>query len=887
MGKKIRKYERIYSRAARSNPRQFADWERDGMPQRYRFGKFEVRPLEGCVLRDGQAVTVGARALDVLVALIERRPRLVTKSELLDAVWAGRVVEEANVHVQVSILRKHLGAGVIATIPGRGYRFAVPLDGDEPAGTTDGLEGAVRDRPPGNLPPRSLPLLGRAGEMRTVAALVEECQVVTLVGPPGVGKTRLAQAVGLSLRERWPDGVWMIELAALTDPDLVPMVVAQALGLPPGNRDASCEGLAVTLRDQSLVLILDNCEHLLNSVTALVQALMRRACGVHVLATSQAILKVPGERVIRLSPLPVPPPEELAHAIEYSAVALFVDRVAALVQGFALDARNVEAVVDICRQLDGLPLALELAAGRVPLLGVAGLRDRLNARFRILMGGSRSALERHRTLHAALDWSHSLLTVQEQQIYRRVSVFAGGFTLEMATDVAGSPAVDEWALLEYLGGLVDKSLAVAADSGGTRRFHLLESARAYAHERLVEAGEWAWAQRRHAQCLARKFQDMRSKLLRGAMSIDAGTALALLEIDNLRIASRWAAGVGGDLEMACSLAVNSSLLLRFLGLEQEGQRRILELRDRVDGARLPRDLLANYWVALSMHAHRGGLPANERIELLQRAEEVYREIGDAVAQGFALDVRAHLHAKAGDFEAVDACFAQIQALARPDWPPALRGTAILRRGFVSALRGDFAAALSAYGSALDLFEQGGYSKAAFGLRVEIADLQLMCGFVEESIEAGFALAEIGRTRHRNGNVMGLVLMNLARALLTHGRLDEARKAIVEAMPHLRRSADIRAGCDGFAWLAALHGRFADAARLLGAAEAWAEVCGELHRPSERRSFASALALITQVCPVEQVDLWRKEGRLLHGGDVADLVLAGSAADRQVSRIETL
>ena len=466
------------------------------MPTSYCFGKVEVRPHERLLLVDGRRAAVGSRAFEVLLALIERRDRLVTKDELLNLVWAGLVVEENNLATQVSTLRRLLGAAVIATIPNYGYRFAAAVvervtdPVDAPLWKSGPAAAMPSRRKLTNLPAKLLPLYGRDNDLDALRACIGAHRIVTIVGASGIGKDLLAQVAAHGLREHYPDGVWFVELATLMDAATLMGAVAHALGISLHGQCESCDELVAALNAQRLLLILDNGEHLLSAVASLSQALVDGLPETNVLVTSQVPLGVSTEQLFRLEPLAVPLDSDPVRALDYGAVQLFNERVRAIDRHFILGADNSAAVVDICRHLDGLPLAIELAAALVPLLGVLGVHERLGGRLEMLSTGSRVRPSRHQTLRAALDWSHALLSSEEQVVLRRLSVFSSGFTVEAARRVACDDQLDEWTVIGLLERLVERSLVVV-DRGDRPRLRLLESVRVYATERLVESGEMA------------------------------------------------------------------------------------------------------------------------------------------------------------------------------------------------------------------------------------------------------------------------------------------------------------------------------------------------------------------------------------------------------------
>jgi predicted ATPase len=345
--------------------------------------------------------------------------------------------------------------------------------------------------------------VGRELELTELAAALRQARLVTIAGASGLGKTRLALELARQALPEMPDGAWFASLAGVTDPAQVPREVATALGLREQYGTSAAEALPAHVGARELLLILDNCEHLLDACARLIEGLLRDCPGMRVLSTGHEPLRVPGERVWRLSPLGLPPPNNgwvsFETVAEAEAIRLFRARAALVQPQFALTPANADAVAGICRRLDGIPLAIELAAARTEMMSVDDILARLEDRFRLLTGGSRTARPRHQTLRAALDWGHQLLNDDERKLFRRLSGFSGAFELAAAEAVAAWGDLSPETVLGHLSGLVDKSLVVPAAGPDARtRCRMLETVRQYAAERMVEAGEGDEARRRHA-----------------------------------------------------------------------------------------------------------------------------------------------------------------------------------------------------------------------------------------------------------------------------------------------------------------------------------------------------------------------------------------------------
>ncbi|WP_280155519.1 winged helix-turn-helix domain-containing protein [Piscinibacter sp. XHJ-5] len=838
-----------------------------------RFGRCELQPRERRLLVDGKPAPLGARAFDVLVALAERSDRLVSKHELLDLVWPGLVVEENNLATQVSSLRKVLGGDIIATIPGHGYRFTAAFEPD-PAREASRPRAAQRPEAPSpadassNLPAVLSALIGREADLAAVRQLVSEHRLVTLAGAGGIGKTRLAEAAAHSMRSAFADGVWMVELAAIADPALVPTAVAQTLRISLPGEASPLDELVARIRSEAMLLVLDNCEHLVGAVSALVDALLRQAPRLHILATSQQLLRVGGERVMRVGTLAVPEDAGLDRASQHGAVALFVERVAALQPGFALTDRNVAAVIDICRCLDGVALALELAAARVPLLGVQGVRDRLGERLRMLTGGSRVSMPRHQTLRAALDWGHALLSRDEQAVFRRLGVFAGGFGLELAQQVASDEAIDAWAVLDHLGTLVDKSMVVT-EPGEVPRYRLLETARAYALERLAEAGEEAALRKRHAQCIQGEIH----RHLRNRPR-DEYTRLCLPELDNLRAAVEWASGAGGDTGLALALVNDAAVLMYQVGLYPECMRWMLALESRVDDA-TPALTAARFRFGLALVTLHGGVTAARREQLLESARAGFASAGKPHEQVLTLLLKVHADCIRGDFTAAQEAIDQAQGLCGDDGPVVLRAHIGYAQGFVHRNSDRRAEALQAFTQALPLARAAGDARNCFNVLNNLGAVQFEMGNVDEAVGHHRSLVEQGRRAHFDSEMMALSLGWLSCFLAAQGSLEEARQIAREAVPYMRRAIGVRHFCMCFAMLAARQGRDADAARLRGADEAARARRSAARTLVDLRTLEATLSQIEADHPQSQVAAWHAEGALLDDDAIVALALGAS------------
>ena len=535
----------------------------------FEFGRFRIAPRRRELFVDGRPVELGGRAFDILLALIDGRGTVLSKDELMRRIWPGQVVEENNLEVQIWALRRMLGADrhLIRTVPRRGYQFTgdirVPARVEATPAATTRL---------GNLPASVSELVGREVEIGEAMALVTHHRLVTLTGPGGIGKTRLGLEIARRLLPTFPDGVFLAELAPLATSDLVPVTVAAVLGLTLTGASVSPDRIGAAIGPKRLLLLLDNCEHLVEAAARVAEAMVRASPGVAVLSTSREPLRAAGEHVYRVPPLAMPSEEaSLDDVLRHDAVRLFVARAHAAEAGFVPDHRAVAAIATICRRLDGIPLAIELAAARVPALGTLGIAARLDDRFALLTGGNRTALPRQQTLRATFDWSYELLSERERTVLRRLAVFAGSFTLEAAMDVASGLGLSPMDVIDTLADLVTKSL-VSADDPGRAVYRLLETMRVYALEKLVETGEFDRFARRHADYHTRAGAGI--QLQWGTSPPADWITVYGRQIENVRAALDWAFSRSGDAAVGVALTVATVPLWMYLALIPECRARV-------------------------------------------------------------------------------------------------------------------------------------------------------------------------------------------------------------------------------------------------------------------------------------------------------------------------
>jgi len=602
---------------------------RDGsLGQACAFGSFLVEPATKLLMENGAPVPIGSRAFEVLLALLSRAGDVVPHDELVARVWPQTVVEETSLRVHVSALRRALrdgqsGARWIINVPGRGYSFVGEL---RPVAGREAMSAPPADYA---LPRRLTRVVGRAALVDRLGDTLAQRRFVTLAGAGGMGKTTVALAVAERRHADYAHGARFVDLSALSDPLRVRGLLDAVIDIPEASRE-HLPPLRVRPRDCRMLIVLDNCEHVIEAAAELAEDVLRAAPGVAILATSREPLAAEGEWVHRIEGLAAPA-SSLAltceEALAWPAIDLFVERAAACCDGFALDDETLPLVRRACERLDGMPLAIELAAARVDTLGLAGLVERLDDLFEVLIRGRRTALPRHRTLQALFDWSHDLLGEDDRIVLRRLARFRAGFTLESAVAVAAHPPLAREDVVQGVPGLATRSLLAVDTSGCTVRYSLPAVARAYAGRRLAASGEEAVVARRHAEHL-RGLMESASPALHDTDFKAWMKTFGPLAAD-VRAAIEWAFSPEGDDLLGISLVIASTQLAFELGLWEDYRVRIELALARVHALAAPQPVLElQLNAAMCLLAGTVGEPPQDAEALFARTLELGRPLAN-------------------------------------------------------------------------------------------------------------------------------------------------------------------------------------------------------------------------------------------------------------------
>ena len=777
------------------------------------FGPFQLFAERRLLTRDGEPVQLGGRALDILIHLAARPGQIVGKQALMEAVWPARAVEENNLTVHISALRRILadkadGRSVIQTVPGRGYIFL-----SDDAGTAPTVSGPIPPQPfaQSAMARPTSSFVGRVQERAALIAQLSEHALVTVTAIGGMGKTRLAQQVALELEPAYPDGVHFVELASVENPALAIEQIAALFPLGSADRPTA-ERLVVLLRNRRLLLVLDNCEHLIEPVSRLAAEILAHCPGVSILATSREALRVAGECVFRLRPLQVPARTEglgAAEAIRYDTVALFVERTLATVPGFVFDDAAAVAIAGICTQLDGIALAIEMAVPRLRILTLDQVASRLHESLRVLSAPDRTAVPRHRTLRAMMDWSYALLSAGEQALLRRLSVFAGAADFEAVLAVAEDAASAEPELLDQLAGLVDKSLVVADIVARPARYRLLETVRHYARDRLAESGETG-LRRRHAQHYADKFEAAAAAWPTTASP--EWLAIVAADIDELRAALTWSFTVGNAPDLGLRLAgASMPLWWELPNLPLREGRGWFDRAIPHIGPETPSLVAARVWLGHSWRDVRFG--DTENFPSAERAVALFRAAGDLTGLGAALwragsaILTSETHAEAHLY------LAEAERVLRQVPPGKWLTLCLVKLGDLRMRYGEDAAALAAYEEAMALARRTRHWYGLMNGGSNMAELLFHLGRRDEALDQLRSLRDELPIALRTP-----LTATLAAQLVIAGQPGDAADAIAEVVdiaPAIGFRASLAWAIEALALLRARDGDGAAAARMAG------------------------------------------------------------------------
>ncbi|MBK7474204.1 MAG: tetratricopeptide repeat protein [Betaproteobacteria bacterium] len=767
------------------------------------------------------------------------------------------------------------------------------------------------DATPNNLPHQATAFIGRANELAELGRLLVGARALTLTGAGGSGKTRLSLQAAADALESFPDGAWLAELAPLADPGLVAQTVATVLGLKEARGQSIAQTLCEHLNDKKLLLLLDNCEHLLDGCAQLVDTLVRRCPGVKILASSRQALGIAGEQIYRVPSLTLPDAKQTAtqqSIRSFESVQLFIDRASLVRADFQVTDRNAPALASLCRQLDGIPLAIELAAARVRTLSIEEIDHKLDRRFRLLTGGSRTALPRHQTLRSLIDWSYDLLPEPEKLLLQRLSIFAGGWTLEAAEAVCADSGLEDEEILDRLTSLADKSLVVAEPADGRYRYRLLETVRQYAGAKLLERGSGDAVSERHRDYYLAVAEAAESRLRSGA---DQATQLRRLEEehDNLRAALDWSlagAASSASLRLCGSLtpfwgmrghfAEGRDRCARVLAKARAGEQ-TQELAKVLQGAGRLAYMQADYAAARALHdeclaimrqsGDRRGIAASltylgsvaveqgdwsSARTLLEEGLAITRELGDRAGTAFGLANLALLAHAQGDFGSARALFEECLEIAQNQQ---LIASALNGLGIVACAQLDFHHARACHEKSLQIMR-------------ELGD---RCGTAMNLLNLGDVASELGNTVDAEALYMeGLAIMrelgdrrglagalgNLGRLALDQDDLPRACSLFRESLTIQRELGDRRGIADSLAGLAAAVPRVGgslDAARIFGAAEQLRIEIGSPLAPKDQprhdRRVAAARSVLGDDAAFDRA--WQ-EGRALTTEEAINLAL---------------
>ncbi|MGC4043660.1 MAG: tetratricopeptide repeat protein [Armatimonas sp.] len=732
---------------------------------------------------------------------------------------------------------------------------------------------------PNNLPQQLTSFIGREKPLADVAEMLGKNRLLTLTGTGGTGKTRLSLQVAADALEQYPDGVWLVELASVSDPALVPQTIAAVFGVKEQAGQTISQTLVEHLKERSLLLVLDNCEHLLNACANITALLLRSCPQVKILATSREQLGIAGEQVYRVPSLSLPDPKQTATLetlSQFESVRLFIDRAQAVKPDFTVTNSNAPALAQLCYRLDGIPLALELAAARARLLAVEQINDRLAQRFRLLTGGDRSALPRQQTLRALIDWSYDLLTNSEKALLCRLSAFAGGWTLSAAESVCGFEPVEDWEVLDLLTSLADKSLIIADIENADSRYRMLETVRQYADEKLQESEEAETVQERHVEWCLALLQEADPKL-KGPEQVVWLDRLEL-EHDNLRAAlDACATGTGTSDEFnralaGLKLAGAAEEFWNMRGYLSEGR---VQLSRALNGQKILQEsitdnnaILIKTTIANTLHAlgyftnNQGDYSASK--SLYEESLALKREIGDKIGTAYVLCSMGNTASLQGDYSTARLFLEDGLIIYREIGDHVQIANIQSSLGNISAMEGNYSLAISLYEESLSFQREiGNTNRIAYCLSslgsifLELSDYSVAQSFFEESLPLARKVGDKAIISH--------VLGNMATMFAIQGNYSVAQSYMKEGLIFFRElgdKRDIAYGLEGMSLILKNTGIVRHAVMLVAAAEAIRENIGSpLTQQQQAELDTELVSLRSQLSEEEFTTAWAEGSAL--------------------------
>jgi predicted ATPase/DNA-binding winged helix-turn-helix (wHTH) protein len=825
--------------------------------QPYRFGRFTLDPANWQLRAEGAPIPLGPTDFRILMTLVERAGSLVSKDELMSRVWGRSVVGDNTLQVHITALRKALGEGFIVTRHGHGYSFAPQVSRTEA-------------EQPGNLPLASRVhgapsrLVGRDSELRVLSELLAQNALVTLAGPGGVGKTRLVLQAASESAVRFKDGAWLVELASLTEGASTAGAVATALGIQIGEGAAPFENLARQLARRNLLIVLDNCEHIVSSCAQLCEAVLAAAPGVCIIATSREPLSCQGEQVFEVLPLALPDEDGRGPIRETPAIELFVERTRGLHPEFQLSEEDVAIAARLCRQVDGLPLAIEMVASWAGMLGLKALEEKLDGSLNGWLSARRTGPARHSTLSATLEWSHNLLSPAEQIVLRRLAVFAGGFSMAAAELIVADRQVPKAEMFGHVARLINKSMIAVIPGSREHHYRLLETTRAFMLEKLAASPDAELARQRHVDHVLRMLHQ--AGIDWESMSDTAFRERYGSVLDDLRSALEWTTSRGAP--DAVALAAGSWQLWRDLNARAEGRRWLIAasalLRPETPAAleaQLRRGLGALYFNTANVKA---------ALAELMRAVELFRSLGDAGQLGSALAAYAHASLMLGNLEEASSAIAEALPLVENARRPKSLAAAYMVKFFEES-RLHSPTVREAGTKAIRLCEVVGAERSALVVSSNLVEALMEMGDFDEAIASGEDL--IRRLRDTaHSEILGNVLALVAAAMTLKGDAALALSRAKEAVPLLRDRGMLFWFFDHLALRAGLAGRTKDAALISGYADQLSREFGRPRDPIGRQAVDRLAALLKQTFSTAEIEQFARIGAQLSETQVVDLAL---------------